>query len=275
MIRLLPRTAFASITAMTFVLLTGCSDDGNPKPVANATPAPANMATAPAAALAVPVAASALPQPDPATPKDRYEALQSGNQLMFQYYAHAGLPLDYPAIAGFMSNEYRQTSDSFRQHDLLEALRPRIDAALAHAKSSPYLRMDIDMAGELSAYDFTRKGFDLKTFDDRAFRYFGDNSRYRLEFSNGTRYAFLPAADEAAARTIEGLRTKFQGLTLRVFLFINDADPSNEHVKGVITNVILMGKQGQPLAQLAASTEPVVAAPAEKKQPGHLPYGWY
>ncbi|WP_175994702.1 hypothetical protein [Burkholderia vietnamiensis] len=218
--------------------------------------------------------ATAAPQPDLSISPDRYEMLQSGNQLMFQYYALSGVPVDYQSAARYMSEEYRQTSDTFRQQDLLKGLRPRIDAALAHAKANHYFRMDIDMTGssKLSAYDFKNKGFYVDdVFDEGAFRYFGDNQHYRLEFTNSTRYKFLPVPNEGVARTIESIRSKHESLTLRIYLFANEVNGFNEQTKSVITRVALLGQGGQVLTSYAG---PLKAEP-QKKSGGQIMNGWF
>src|SRR5690625_2289191 len=101
--------------------------------------------------------AASLPQPDPSTPDSDYVEIKSGNQLMYLYAANSGLPPDYKSMASDISSQYRRTSDQFRKHDLMKALKPKIDAGIANAKAHPYLMWSI--RPELGHYDFKRKGF--------------------------------------------------------------------------------------------------------------------
>lgn len=274
-------TALAAILALS--LLSACSDDSTDSSAKQPPTAPAAATpAAPAAATPAPVpAAPVLAQPDVTAPADRYVTLESGNQLMFQYYARTGLPLDYGRVAGDISNEYRQTTDAFRQRDLLAALKPRIDASLAQAKNTSYLRMDFDLySSQLSAYDFDRKGFQLEPFKDASsFRYFNDNNRFHIAFSNAQRYAFLPVADEATARLMETLRTKYENLVVRAYLFANDADTSNQTVKAIVVRIVLLDKKGRELVQFAGPTTPEPVAAAPESPPASrgkaLPYGYY
>lgn len=277
-------TALAAFLALS--MLSACTDDAVSSPAApppaTGTATPAANGAAPSAAAPPAPAVHALPQPALDTPADRYVPLESGNQLMFQYYARTGLPLDYERVAPDISNEYHQATDAFRQRDLLAALKPRIDASLAQARDTPYLRMDIDLyGGSVSPYDFDRKGFLLEPFKDAGtYRYFNDNSRYRVAFSNAQRYAFLPVADEATARLIETLRTKYETMTLRTYLFVNDADTSNQSVKAVVVRIVVLDRKGRELVRFAGPTTPDATSTAPRKtqptpRPGQLPYGYY
>lgn len=193
---------------------------------------------------------SNLPRPDGNMPDSSYVTVTSGNQLMFLYTALSGLPPDWDAMARNYSSDYARANDAFRKHDLLSALKPRMQAAIADAKAHPYIIWNAGDPG-LSAYDFTRKGFPVGTgqIDPSGYVYVSDNSSYHLGFTNGSSFQFLPVPDENVAKRIEQLRASYTNMSLRVFAFAQSADPSNDTVKAVITKVQLLGPHNELLLE--------------------------
>lgn len=241
------RPVIGAIALSLLTALAACSKDDTRPPAVAAPVAQVDAATL--AKVAETQRVSRLPMPDPAVRFDDYLRLESGNQLMAAYYARAGLPVDYAVAAERISSEYRGTSDSFRKRDLLEALKPRIDASVAEAGRFGYVAMNIDGGNLLGKYDFERKGFPVKPLADASStRYFTDNPAYQLGFGNSQEFAFLMVPDEARARQIETLVSKFESMNLRVYAFINDANPANQHVSAVITRVVLSDARGTVLA---------------------------
>ncbi len=274
---------FILTSSFALATLAACSDDAAPPKAAEAPTSPATTANATASLVEAAEAqrVAALPKPAFATPLAQYENLESGNQLMFQYYARSGLPVDHEALARHVSREYAQTSDTFRQRDLLNALKPRIDASLAQAAANPYLRIDIANETLISAYDFARKGFPLKALQDNSFRYFHDNSSFRLAFANGQQVDILPVADENLAREIETLRAKYASMTLKVYAFAHESDTSRQTVKALVTHLILTDKQGRTLLSYEVPASALAPLPEKVPQKNveqprrHLPYGVY
>ncbi len=271
------------IASLALATLAACGDDAAPPKAAETPTAPATIINS-AANLAEAAEARrivAQPKPDLSVPLAQYETLQSGNQLMFQYYARSGLPLDHATVAKHVSSEYARTNDTFRQRDLLNALKPRIDASLAQAAANPYLRLDIGNETLLSAYDFTRKGFSLRALEGGSYRYFHDNSTFRLSFSNTHHLELLPVADEALAREIETLRAKYASMSLQVYAFAHDSDTSSQAVKALITHLVLTDNQGRALlrydvpASALAPKQENVTKKNDSPPPKHLPYGIY
>jgi hypothetical protein len=194
------------------------------------------------------VARAALPKADKATPLASYVELTSGHQIMFAYLAMAAMPIDYKEIAASYSQDYARTNDEFRKNDLLNALKPKIDAEVAKAGAGRYVRMSID--NPIGKYDFEKKGFPLENgiWESGATRYFHDNSNYRLGFSNGDAFRYLTVTSEESARTIEGLRSQYQALQLVIYGYTQDADLSNKTVKAEIVKVALIDRKGNVLA---------------------------
>jgi hypothetical protein len=250
---------FKTLVLMTAIAaaaagLSACGDKAQSgKPAAQATPAPANLAdaTSPRAVAQAQqqAAQAALPKGDPATPASSYVEYNSGNQLMFAYLALADMPVDYDQIANRMSRDYAGTNDEFRKHDLLAALKPKIDQAIAQAKAQRYFR--ITVSNPIQKYDFEKKSFPLDNslWDSGAFRYFYDNGEYRLSFSNGDGFRYLAVSNEDAARNIESMRSRGNAPTLVVYGYTQTADMSNKAVKAQIVKVALVDRQGNVLAE--------------------------
>ncbi|ALS66616.1 hypothetical protein AT395_17960 [Pandoraea apista] len=240
--------------AAASVGLSACGDKApQGKPAADAAPATPNLADATslrAVAQAQQQAAqAALPNGDPATPASSYVEYNSGNQLMFAYLALADMPVDYDQIANRMSRDYAGANDEFRKRDLLAALKPRIDQAVAQAKAQRYFR--ITVSNPVQKYDFERKSFPLDSslWESGSFRYFYDNGEYRLSFSNGDGFRYLAVANEDAARNIESMRARGAAPTLVVYGYTQSADMSNKSVKAQIVKVALVDRQGNVLAE--------------------------
>ncbi len=247
-----PLVSFTVALAMLSAL-PACSKE-DPAPASAAPVAPLRSPADPVALAQTAEAQriSRLAQPEPSVPVEQYVTLESGNQLMFAYYALSGLPIDHATAAQRMSREFRDTSDSFRKRDLLEALKPRIDASVAQAHNTPYMRLDIRGASLLSTYDFERKGFMVKALSDASSsRYFNDNSTYQIKFPNSESFALLPVEDEAQARKLEDMVSKYQSMELRVYAFANDTDTAQNVVKALITRIVVTDQRGQKLAEFA------------------------
>lgn len=204
-------------------------------------------------------AAATLPQPNASTPITSYTMLTSGNQLMFLYYALSGMPPDYSQIASAYSQDYRNTTDSFKQHDILQALTPQINAAITAAKSQRYVIWAVNNI-LIGHYDFNKKAFPLNNgfLQDNAAGNFTDNSGYSILFKNGSAFSTMPVADENVAKNIENRVSLPQGLmfstnpesmfNLKIYAFAQKADLSNHQIDCVITRVDLIGHNGTVLA---------------------------
>lgn len=230
--------------------LAGCKDK-----------APADTAATPNLADAAQPAAMAeqvkeqtrasLPKGDPNTPASNYLDLDSGNQIMFAYLSNAGMPIDYNEVAGNYSRDYMMASDEFKKNDLLKALKPKIDAGVAQAAQQRYVKLEI--ADSIDKYDFEKKGFPLASsvWEKGSYRYFGDNSNYKIGFNNGADFRYLGVPEEDKARVIEGLRSKYADMRTVVYGYVQEADVSKKLVLAQILKIELLDKQGNVLASQA------------------------
>lgn len=191
-----------------------------------------------------------LPKGDPTTEAGKYRKIDSGNQVMFLYYGLLNLPVDYEQVVQSYSSEYQRTTDSFKKKDILAALQPRIDQEISQAKSAPYILLENNDSAPLERYDFNKKSFAVKEFssDDR-YTYYNDNNQYTLAKTNATQFATLSVPDEAKARIIEGYLSKYTSLRVQIYLFAQDADPSNRRVKLEIMKYRLLSPTGEVLAE--------------------------
>lgn len=233
---------------------------------ADTTPPADGSADAKAADTAATATTPAIPQADLGRPLTAYRELKDGQQIMFLYTAASRLPPDFEKLANGMSREYRQTSDTFRKRDLLEALKPRIEQAIAQAAAEPYAWVQLDGA-DLQPYDFERKGFQLDEFAADHRRFFTDLSEYSYTWANRGQVLFAPVADEAIAREIEATRTKWNATpSLRIFFFAQSANLDRQNIDAYVTRVQVVGRDGRVLAeygpdrsqpaQLATSDDP-------------------
>jgi hypothetical protein len=189
------------------------------------------------------------PKADKSIPLEQYQELTSGQQVMFSFLANSDMPIDYERSAQAISVEYRSQSDDFKKRDLLNALKPRIDAEVAKAKSDKYFFANFD--AELDKYDFESKAFPLKNLrDSGTYWYFYDVNSYRYSFLNGTVYNKLPVVDETMARTIESYRASYKKMTVRVYFYASSTKLGEPTLMGEITRVRLYDGKGTLLAEI-------------------------
>ena len=258
-----------SIAILAVLALSACKkDDTEASPEGASSPSGLlGNATAEATAKAKAADAKAsLPQPDAAKPLAAYTELESGNQIMFLYVAASKLPPDYTKLASAYSKEFRDTSDAFRQNDLLQAIKPQLEQKIAQASADPYGWMEVDDA-RLGAYDFQRKGFPVGEFEDGRYRYFNDAYDYKIGWANYSQLAFAPVADEAIARQLESMRTGYSNTPrLKIYFFAQGADLDNERVNALVTHVQITDKSGRVLAEYGPDGSASVESKAEADQ---------
>jgi len=242
----------AAVLALSLLAgLTGCKDKA-PNDTA-ITPNLADAATPAAVEERVKEAARAkLPKGDPSTPAGSYIDLDSGNQIMFAYLGVAGMPIDYNEVAGSYSRDYMMASDEFKKNDLLNALKVKIDAGVAQAAQQRYVKLEV--ADSVGKYDFEKKGFplDSSVWEKGSYRYFNDNSSYKIGFNNGADFRYLNVPEEDKARAIESLRSKNETMRTVVYGYVQDADISKKVVQAQILKVELVSRNGDVLATRTA-----------------------
>lgn len=190
------------------------------------------------------VAVRNLPKGDPNAQLEKFVDLKSGGEVATLYYAISGLPVDYEKLAPIMSREYRETSDGFKKQEILQALKPRIDASINEAKKNSYYVVDTDI--QLQHYDFSTKSFPVNGVPDKnGSIYFFDSSEYRIGFNNGDEFKSYKVDDSEKAKQIESLVAKYQASgKAKLYLFAQDTDSNSRQVKFQIVRVVMSGKEG-------------------------------
>lgn len=251
------------LLSSTAILLGACSN--HPAPSANAAPDSANAnatlsnAVSPEAVQQAAKAAKAasLPQPDWNTPDGAYVPVIKGTKLMYLYAAFSGMPPAYDKMAAAISQDYSMTSDQFKKHEMLAALKPKIDAGIADAKAHPYIVFTDDNPN-LEHYDFQRKAFPVGSalFQSGGYeRFFDANAaNYMLSVTNGQPFQQINVADENLAKAIEAQVSQYGNFKERIYAFVQGTDDSSgPMVNAEITKVELLDSRGQVLLQQAAA----------------------
>lgn len=235
-----------TIVLCASALLQGCS-----KTEQTNAPVSLNDATSPTLAKKAVEEnkAAAAPKANKSLPLEQYQELSSGKQLLFTYLGISTMPVDFEKIAAVISNEYRSQSDEFKKRDILNAIKPGVEKEIAKAKDGRYFYMDID--GRLDKYDFNTKSFTVIDLNDSgSYRYFYDLSEYKLNFTNNSSFNKITVLDENQARSIEGLRSKYQGIKTRIYFFAVDTKLGETTILGEITKVRISDGKGNTLTEI-------------------------
>lgn len=262
------RLSLLLLLSSTAILLGACSS--HPAPSTNAAPDSANAnaslsnAVSPEAVQQASKTAkvASLPQPDWNTPDSAYVPITKGTQLMYLYAAFSGMPPDYDKMASAISQDYNMTSDQFKKHDMVAALKPKIDAGIADAKAHPYIVITDDP--QLGHYDFQRKAFPVGSalFQSGGYEQIVDTGGpvihlvggERLSVSNGQPFQQINVPDENLAKTIEAQVSQYGNFKERIYAFVQGTDDSaGPMVNTEITKVELLDPRGQVLLQQAAA----------------------
>ena len=239
-----PAIPLFALIVSSLSLLSGCSAQSNtPKPTGSRADSGPTLQQALSPQGQRAAAIAALPQADTHVPPEQYLPISSGNQLMFLYYGLINLPVDYDKVAQAYSSEYRSTNDEFRKKDVVEALKPRIDAQIADSRQHRYFA--VETPAGLGHYDFTAKGFPVNgSLGGNTYGYFMDNGAYKYSFTNGEAFKLLPVPDEALARRIEDMVHRGIPMSLRLYAFAQDVDPNQQIVKSQIVTLKLLDNHG-------------------------------
>lgn len=235
----------------SMVSLPGCSkhEEATAPKAANSVPAVDGAAASVAAPKEEKAAAPTVPLADRSTPLSAHEKLDSGRKLLFAYLAVGTQPVDYEKVAGVIAPELSYTIDEFKKRDLLQSLRPGIDAEIEKAKGIRYYYMD--MSGLLDRYDFDSKSFRFMVFAEGSPSiYFPGTAEYRIVFTNVEQYRRFTVTDEATARQIENLRAESSYLTSKVYFFVSGEQLGAKVVNAEIVRVQLLDRKGNVLLEM-------------------------
>lgn len=233
--------------SLSVLLLAGCGDK---QPTA-AAPQAATTVTQ-SQEPAVPKLANA----DPSAPLDRYLPLTSDSQL-YLAVALSTAPVNYDLLAMNESAEYMKTSDTFKRKELLDALRPQLDAKLAEAKQNGrYAYIDLPPGKiNLGHYNLDKKAFPLNGL-------MGAN----LRLSNMEQFQWL-SLPEGQAREVEGALSKGIAVKInehvselgvpgrfptvsRLYVFAQGPGPDGRGVTYQVTKIVMKDTEGKALAEM-------------------------
>jgi hypothetical protein len=183
-------------------------------------------------------------------PLESYQRLSDGKQVVFAYYAVSQDPVDYEKIAATISQPYRYEYDEFKKRDFLNALKPQIDAEISRAKQNKYYKIDIN--NTLDKYDFESKSFRLIGLPQGdSYQYFvGQAGNYTFTYVNVEKFQKFIVPDEARARQIESMRSKYNTLKIIAYIFANDTEIGRTNLKSEIMKIHLLDGRGNLLAEM-------------------------
>lgn len=214
-------------------------------------------AAVPATAPVASVQPSTLPKADSSVPLAQYQAWSS-ERLTDLSYALSSSPVNYEKAAWDLSAEYRVTSDAFKKKDLLEALKPQIDAKLAEVRNSGrYLYVDFKPGTvSLGHYNLETKSFPIWGLDAAL-----------MHFTNGSDFKALPMPDQSRAREVEAVIAKGVGYDVspqekmlatpgsfptisRLYVFAQGIVPEGGPIQFQIVKLVMKATSDQPFAEM-------------------------
>lgn len=204
-----------------------------------------------------------IEKPDKGFPKENYQLLTGGKQLVFAYYAINNDKIDYEIIAKAISQPYNNEVDEFKKRDLLATLKPQIDESIEKAKQNKYYK--VEEFGNLTKYDFESKSFsDPEVYEIKfqgpdgeksskvqyQYKYFVDStSQFQFGYTNSLDFKSIHVPDETLAREIESLRTSRPGLKRTIYFFANDTEENTKNIKSEIVKVVISDSKGNVILE--------------------------
>ena len=197
--------SLATPALLVLLTLAGCShDDGSAPPSADGVPGPATTAAPGPTPASLPAAAPPTATVTAADkPFDQYRApADDAVAWVATYYAAAGTPPDYPAVAARLDPRFQETSDAFARRDAVTAIKAKLDAAIAVAKANPYVRLP-PVLGTLPDYDLEHGQYDLSPLIGPDLRVRVADGAASVSFAPSPSVATYTPASEADARQLE------------------------------------------------------------------------
>jgi hypothetical protein len=202
-----------------------------------------------------------------------YQEIRTYTELMFLYYSTSLEAPNYATMANVFSKEYRSEVNTFRRAELLEKLKPRLDAGICAVDRSQYftVRMPAD-ATLFSHYDLPAKAFHVPVIRFPCSNVFvkqpdfcradpGSTGFYDLQFTNDDDFSLFPIADERVARQIEDLVSKKVPPRLQIYAVTQTTGENHtslitvQVVKSRIMAMSLLDAAGHVLATELAKSD--------------------
>ena len=186
---------------------------------------------------------STLMSGNPLLPESAYAEITDGDKLVYLYYGLSQLPVDYQAIANSTVRDFRYERDEFKKRDILNALKPKIDADIKAVGAQRYLKFRANDAGLYAEYDFNKKAFRQSAIGTGTRFSFGDVGQ-QIAFTNASAFEWVPVPDESQARQLTAMRSKYNGVTLDIYLFAQEADLNDKAIRCQIMKMVYKTKDG-------------------------------
>lgn len=196
--------SLATPALLVLLTLAGCShDDGTATPSVHSAPGPSATAASGPTPASGPATAPTATVTAADKPFDQYRApADDALAWVATYYAVAGTPPDYTAVAARLDPKFQQTSDAFAQRDAVAAVKAKLDAVIAVAKANPYARLP-PVLGTLPAYDLEHGHYDLLPLIGPELRVRVADGAASVSFAPSPSVAAYTPASEADARQLE------------------------------------------------------------------------
>ena len=180
---------------------------------------------------------------NPLIPDEAYVEITNGEKLVYLYQGLSQMPIDYDAIASSTVRDYRFERDEFKKRDILAALKPKIESDIKAASAQRYLKFRANDPGLYSEYDFNKKAFKQSAISSGTRISFGDYGQ-QIGFTNATAFELVPVPDEAQARKLSAVRSKYRDVTLDIYLYAQEADLNDKIIKCQIMKMIYKTNDG-------------------------------
>ena len=182
-----------------------------------------------------------------------YQEVESGVDLAYIYYALTDLPVDYESLAAEVSEDYRRTTDTFKKKEILDVLRPEIQAKIAALKAHPFVKVRVD-SSSLGHYDMASQSFPVQglPLDKGQYLSFNKGGSYRLSITNGADFRQLKVADETRARAMEAIVSAKASFSTpaEMYLYAQAADKNTHVVQFQLVQVKLKDEKGALVAEI-------------------------
>ncbi|WP_296651297.1 hypothetical protein [Paraburkholderia sp.] len=251
------------IAAISILSLSACGKKEEPSPVNNSaiyspkiseigtvSPVPQSDPSASQPDSTPTSQASSLPQANINTPFSQYRSINSGAELALVYYAVSDTPVDYEQLTQHMSAAYRTTSDAFKRKDIVDSLKPKIDAQISAFRMSPYLKVHWTSLVP-GHYDMTSQSFPLNNLPlgSQTGRWM-DGTQYSYSITNSAPYSALKITDQATARKIENAISQMHPFSADMYLFAQGTDADSHLVKMQMVRMDVLDAQQSVIGTL-------------------------
>lgn len=176
---------------------------------------------------------------DLSTPLSDYNRSDDPSWLTYVYVSRLqAQPSDDEKMKLF-SPKYFNESDAFKQHDIMTADLPGVNATLEKYRKLDYFVLQTDspfgMFALVKPYDFASQSFSI--IDCGRYAFHGNQNIY-VKITPTENMCNIKVADTNVAHTIESLRANFHlKLMFTYYVFVDGIDPSKNQINATATHL--------------------------------------